>query len=576
MTRAVAVPTVSVPRKAPLWLAIPVAAAVVIGGAVMLIPQGPQGGPVGSFHTVQPTDLTVTIGLNGELAAVTSTEIYSQVEGSTTLQWIIKEGTFARQGDVLVRLDDSAIRQKIEDTTLEVQKSEADVTTAREMLEIQRSENTTNLESAQVALQLAQLDLTQYTQGTYPQLLANAQTAVEMAQITLDNKEADFRQVNELAAKGYLTPTDVKLREIDLRDARNKLSKAQTDLEVLVNYTHQMDLTSKKNTLVQAERRLVRTQRENAAREEQKEVDLRAKEQSLAVQRRRLENFKKQFEACTIRAPHDGLVVYATSGDRNAQNQIQEGATIRERQAILRLPETDAMKAVIRVPEAVMPKIEPGLRASIKIVGIPEPLQGTVDKVSVLADSGSRWWNPDVKEYPVDIVLDETPPNLKPGITAEVQVYVASIENTLAVPQSSIYSSGPDRYVFVRSGDDAAPRKVTVGSSNDSFIAVTDGLRDGDEVLILKEGQGRALLAKAGIAEAPQQRGDRPGRRREGGPGNGAPGNNEPGNNEPGKNGPAGGSVPATASAEATTPVADGAAPTTRPARQSAEASVRD
>ena len=57
------------------------------------------------------------------------------------------------------------------------------------MKDIQESQNAANLEAAEVALTLAKLDLQEYTSGTYPQDVENAQTTLEMAKITLKNKE---------------------------------------------------------------------------------------------------------------------------------------------------------------------------------------------------------------------------------------------------------------------------------------------------------------------------------------------------------------------------------------------------
>jgi multidrug efflux pump subunit AcrA (membrane-fusion protein) len=81
-------------------------------------------------------------------------DIICRVEGGSTVQTLVPEGTWAKKGDVLITLDSSAIKQKIEDTTLELQKAEADLVTSKEMREIQLSQNATNLEGAEVALTL--------------------------------------------------------------------------------------------------------------------------------------------------------------------------------------------------------------------------------------------------------------------------------------------------------------------------------------------------------------------------------------------------------------------------------------
>src|SRR5207248_1912392 len=143
----------------------------------------------------------------------------------------------------------------------------------------------------------------------------------------------------------------------------------------------------KKNELAQAQKKMIRTQKENASNLSQKKSDLSAKEQALAIKKRQLTHLNEQLEACTIEAPADGLVVYS-SGDRwNSSTQIQEGTQVRERQQILRLPDTSSMKAMIRIQEAMVPRLKIGQRALVEIVGVRKPIGATLTKISVLSDS---------------------------------------------------------------------------------------------------------------------------------------------------------------------------------------------
>jgi len=453
----------------------------------------------GMFYTLQPMDLDVKITKDGELAAVDNLDIISQVEGQNTITQIVKEGATVKKGEVLITIDSSSIRQKIEDTTLELQKADADVTTAREMKEIQDSQNAANLEAAGVALTLAQLDLKQYEEGTYPQQLETSKTTLEMAKITLKNRQEDLDQTMSLFAKGFVTAADVKKSELDVTTARNGLAEASSALNVLTNYAHQMDQTSKRNALAQAEQKLARTRRENASNLSQKVVDVNAKEQALSIIKRRFGRLKDQLAACTVTAPADGLVVYATSADRNAQNPIQEGAQVRERQQLLRLPDTSKMKAVVRVSEVQVSRLAEGMRASVKLVGREAPIGATLSKISVLADSGNRWWNPDLKEYPVELTLDETPPNLKPGVGTKAEIFIKRLEQTLAAPIGCVYSAGPESYVFARTTADPRPVKVSLGANNETHIELTEGVDAGVQLLVLQSGQGRELLERAGI-----------------------------------------------------------------------------
>ncbi len=504
------------------------ATAVAVGGYYLVVNRSTSAS-IGSAglptFEVALMDLPIRFSKDGELEATENIEVSCRVEGQTTVLSVVKEGVNVKKGDLLATLDSSAINQKIEDTTLELQKADAELTTATEMVEIQRLSNSANLEAADVALLLAKLDYEQYTEGTYPAQVKAAETTAEMAVNTLQTKTEELGQTRELATKGFVMASDVKNDELELTTARQALDKAQTDLNVLTKYTHAADLAAKKNAVAQADQKLARTKRENASNLSQKTADANAKSAALSTLKRRMQRLQQQLAACTVMAPADGIVIYATSGDRNAQNPLQEGASVRERQPMFRLPDTSHMKAVVRVQESQVTRLKPGMRASVKVVGIPQPIGATLSNISVLADSSQRWWNPDLKEYPVELTLDETPAGVKPGIGVTTEIFIDRLEDVPAVPMAAVYAAGPDSYVFVKSGDTVKPTKIKLGASNDTHIVIDEGAPPaGTSVVLLQAGQGRSLLESAGIklVTAPTtQPGER--RKRNGPPKDGEP-----------------------------------------------------
>ena len=79
---------------------------------------------------------------------------------------------------------------------------------------------------------------------------------------------------------------------------------------------------------------------------------------------------RKQIENCKLFAPGDGLVVYANDPNRfggSSQPQIEEGATVRERQKIFSLPDISKMRVNTKVHESMVDRITPGLRARIRV-----------------------------------------------------------------------------------------------------------------------------------------------------------------------------------------------------------------
>ena len=225
-----------------------------------------------------------------------------------------------------------------------------------------------------------------------------------------------------------------------------------------------------------------------------------AQNAALATWQRRLDRWEEQLAYCTIKAPAAGIVVYATTQDRNSDAPLQPGTPVRERQSLFTLPDMSTMKAVIRVPESQVGRLKEGMHAALRMVGRDKPIGATLSRISILADNSNRFWNPDARDYPVELTLNETPAGLKPGMRVTADVYIDKLTNVTAVPAAAIYSSGSSHYVFVKNGEDVKPVKVQLGEINETHVVVEGGVGMNADVVILQAGQGRALLEHAGVS----------------------------------------------------------------------------
>src|SRR5438045_3685797 len=137
-------PTTASPgRRWMLWV-VPLLALLLAAGYLVISVTSPRvaagiGINGGQFYAVTPSDMEVKVRQKGELQAVNNIDIVCQVEGQTVITTIVKEGASVKKGQVLATMDASAIKQKIEDATLDIQKAEADVSTSKEMRDIQDS-----------------------------------------------------------------------------------------------------------------------------------------------------------------------------------------------------------------------------------------------------------------------------------------------------------------------------------------------------------------------------------------------------------------------------------------------------
>jgi len=200
-----------------------------------------------------------------------------------------------------------------------------------------------------------------------------------------------------------------------------------------------------------------------------------------------LEKWRKQLEACTIKAPAPGQVVYSSSMmDRWERRRypIEVGAEIRERQKIISIPDTSRMKIEIKIHEMWVDKVQPGQKVEITITAFPDKIfTGKVLKKAPLA-APEEWLNPDLKVYATDVSIDGTHDFIKTGMSAKVEVTIDELKDVISVPIQAVLNIRGKKVCFVLNGSAPEQRQVETGAFNDSFVEIKSGLAEGDKVLL--------------------------------------------------------------------------------------------
>lgn len=488
----------------------------------------------------------ITVRERGTVASQKSVTLTSKVEGTTTIISLVPEGTQVKEGDLLVELDASTLTEMEKTQVIAVTQAEAALTKAQEGLAIQLRQNESDIAAAQLALLLAKLDLEKYLEGEYPQLEAEQDGLVQVAR----EDRARYAQVYEfsqrLAQKGYTSQSALEGDRIALAKSEVNLKAAEDKLRVLRDYTKQRTIAELEANAKETERALERVKRQGEATLAQFKADADAAKLTLDVEREKLERARTQIANSKIYAPQAGEVIYAVEdGGRGDQEDIiKEGASIRERKAIIELPDLSQMKVDARIHESLVSRVQPGLPARVRIDAVPgKVFRGKVMSVSSVPVDGD-WMRPDLKEYSCVIGIDYTPgedTQLKPGLTAEVEIIVQERANVLQVPFQSIVTAGNTRYVYVLENGKAERRELSTGAANDTHVEILDGVEEGEKVILNPRTHfSDELAALGGIdeEEKPADAADDAGSEAQGAAGGPAPGG------APGPGGPGDGPQP--------------------------------
>jgi HlyD family secretion protein len=125
------------------------------------------------------------------------------------------------------------------------------------------------------------------------------------------------------------------------------------------------------------------------------------------------------------------------------------------------------------------------LKAHVRLDARPDtPLTGKISKVGVLPDSQNRWLNPGVKIFKVDVHLDTKVPDLKPGMTAQVEIELDRLANVLSVPVAAVFTEQEKTRCYRLVGGLPQPTEIKIGRMNDTRVEVLSGLSEGDKVLL--------------------------------------------------------------------------------------------
>ncbi|MHC4177034.1 MAG: efflux RND transporter periplasmic adaptor subunit [Planctomycetota bacterium] len=417
---------------------------------------GKDDGPM--MHRVERGQFIHDITERGSVESASNVEIVSKVKsgrsgssssgGGVAILWVVEEGTYVQPGDKVCELDSSSLKDQMFQQEIVVYNSEAVV------------------EQAQNILDAAKIAEKEYLKGTYEEEKLTAENAIEEATEKRDRLKAYWEFSKTMHEKGYVTKLQLQADYSALLQAQNQLELALLKEKVLERYQKE-----KMELQLAADIKIA-------------DAKLNAAKASHALEVTQLNDIKEQFDNCTIHTEKAGQVVYANREGHRGEGDIviQEGTPIRERQVIIRLPDPKQMQVKAKVNEARVKMVKKGMITTIQLDAFPDTeLQGVVDEVKEYPVP--TWWGVAVKEYETLIKIIDPSIDLRPGYTAEVKIRVEVLDDVLQVPVQAIIEHGEKHYCVFRDGKRFRARQVKIGSTNDKFVVIEDGLKEGEKVV---------------------------------------------------------------------------------------------
>ena len=510
-------------------------------------------------------ELVVKISASGNLEALVSVEVKSNVEGEIDKLYV-EEGDFVEKGQMLLQIDDEQIREEMKQAEANVSAAQAQLEQSKRSLTIKgkqlesdlqqqrdsvlQAQTSYNVAKATTLQQVSQQEIDiQNTKEALEQdkiSLRQAEIALKQAELTLseveqaetaakvdlDNADSELKRTQELFEKKYVPKKSLEDAQASYANSLNRYQAAQkrvlSQKETVKSQEEGIDgrkraALMRETTLKFEEQNLGLLKQTRAAQEEQSATQLRIAETRLKQLEDNI-NDEKDISQFSLEGTKANLL--RTQSTLNNQNErlgwtsivapmsgivinleIEEGEIVTSGRSafsqsppIMQIVDLSQMVVKTSINEVDMEKLKLGQKAEIQIRAYPDRVyNGEVREVS---PSGQPRDN--IIYFEVVIAVLGSPEELRPGMTADVDIIVLEKKDVLLLPIEAVKSerergaegrSARRYYVMLApkgEGRDSAGNGsaegtktyVEVGEQNDMQIEILSGLSEGDQVFV--------------------------------------------------------------------------------------------
>lgn len=274
-------------------------------------------------YTVRRGDLIITVSGNGTLEPEKSLDIVSRVSGSVV--YVVDEGKFVKQGDILLKLDQSDYQNSYKQSLIAYQNAKISFEQTRLNYESQRKQLDKSLQDARINR--------------------------DNANIEFQNAKRNLERIEELYRKGVASQSDLDNAKYTYEKAKNSLLQAES------NYN------------------LVKNNYENELKNLEKQLEV--SKLNLDKAELELDNAKRNLENTVIRAPFSGVVTNV---------KVVSGQIISANSTLMTLIDTKNVYLNLEVDETDIGRVSIGLPVKVSLDAFPdEEFRGEVVSISPTA-----------------------------------------------------------------------------------------------------------------------------------------------------------------------------------------------
>lgn len=305
---------------------------------------------------------------------------------------------------------------------------------------------------------------------------------LDKSEVTSKLKDSQL-SVQKLDAQYLQTKLDSTLTLSQARDELVNLFYAQEEKHLVVEQSAYEAPAMRRQAEIdyeRAQRSYEQAKKNYVTRTKQSVAKAQAAEADLMKERQRMDLYQNTAEEFTIKAPENGMVIYAR--EWNGKKKIV-GSTINAWEpTVATLPDLREMESITYISEVDIQKVAVGQKVTLTLDA--DPNKKLTGQVTTVANIGEQRPNSDSKVFEVRIKVNESDTTLRPAMTTSNEILIARLDTSLSVPLECVHNEGTLTFVYKKNGGSIVRQEVKLGLLNDNAAVVQSGLDERDEVLL--------------------------------------------------------------------------------------------
>jgi len=194
----------------------------------------------------------------------------------------------------------------------------------------------------------------------------------------------------------------------------------------------------------------------------------------------------QKHDTIYLNAPETGILLYPPKSTEDKSQRLAVGSAVKAGQVVALVGDLSGVRVDIDVPEIDVDKIHRGMTAKVRGVALGNAvLEGELVAINAQAASAGSSSLP-VFSATVEVteLSEEQRQRVRVGMSASVELILDAYKQLMIPIQAVRLQKGKSVVQVVESNGSLSKREVRTGAANGDEVAVLDGLKEGEEIVI--------------------------------------------------------------------------------------------